>query len=545
MDSTKRPPEQPWTTWIASPRTGALLLAIALVEVLAGLLIRLDAGQWEARRLVFGNWLGGMPLLASLGIVHLAVQLSITWRSGRRDAGALVARLGGVALLASVVAGSGCARTTLVEIESGQAVASGAVPGRWELALEGGDGSGLQEPTTIPLGGISEGTRLALGYVATATVVGWQKNGVIGVDAYPIALPRGNPAWPGFPAIALDLVREGAPASRVALDGNRPVAELGRGLRLVLRRVARPLPFELELVGAAVAGASGGIVRVAGSDSIPRSRWIDLRRPLHVRGADVFLAASRVDERSRVVHAILHVVENPFRNPSWWCMLLVLAGLAWRFMLRTPSLPRRAVFVVAVLGAVALGRIGGAMPPWIPTGMPWGFLLVLGAAVLAHLDLERLRAGRFDATRPSAADPLLWGLIATSAEIVVRGWIGEATGTGEEGWGVASLPLLLWGALLLAARGRGWIGVRGVSLGVIASLVLVPVSVDGPALLVAGLPRGGMAAWTLAACLALEVVFLWWVLLSERCHRCARAARLWRIRYVRSRNPRLRRHGGD
>jgi len=175
--------------------------------------------------------------------------------------------------------------------------------------------------------------------------------------------------------------------------------------------------------------------------------------------------------------------------------------------------------------------------------MPWGLLLVLVAAAASHLELERRRAGRF-ALPVRAVDALEWGMFATAATILFRALVALATGAVEDGWGIAALPLLFWGALLVSARDRGWIGPRAAALGTIASVALVPFSVQGPPV-VAGLPGGCAMAWTLAACAVLEAVFLWWVLLSERCRRCARAARLWRIRYVRSRNPRLRRHGGD
>lgn len=574
-----------WLRRLSSLRWTAFLFAILCVEVLWGTVVQIGEGQWEAHRRVFGNWLGGVPFLCALASINLSAALvaRVEWRW--RDGGFLAAHVGVLAVLLSGVVGSALSKTSYMELSRGESAFEGGVPSDWELVLQYRKGA-RELVRTRDLEDVVEGIVLDFGGAGRATVAGYVSNGVIGVDQSPIALPRGKDPSNRVPAIALDFAStDGTSPVRIALDGNRPIVTVGRTATFILRRAVRPLPFGVHLVefdcrdhrGNHAALPCRSKVAVTEPGGGRRIETIDGDHPMRIGPFTIYQASWRVDERTGIHRSILSVVENPMGAMPYWASLLVVVGLGLHLLLlfadKVPALLRQGWWDPWSLGHAPLGLVGILVVAWrlCPEGeslpglidslgtdfrrsvhllvVSAGYAGIVAAGAAAHWHLNLARIGREDGGS-WVRGPLAVGLVLTAAGMLLGGNLAEQ-GLGRFwGWdpqGNGALVIVLWAAMLFHGRLAGWIGPRGFSVGAILSIATVLFARFGVDLLRDEDPSGAGSAIGTAASLSiysiLETAFLVWVLLWKRFLLFLRGFRLWRIRYVRSRNPRLRRHG--
>lgn len=313
-----------WSGWLASTRVTTLLLAALLGELLLAGWVVAHEGAWDARRMVFANWLGGLPCLCAIGAAHLVALLFARRHRKPWRAGLLVAHAGVFLLLLSGALAPLLSKVSVIDLGPQERVAVAGVPGRWELALVPRDGP----VATRSLGEVVEGVTIRFGGKDCVVVAGYAANGVLGVDLSPIALPAVDDPVGFVPAIAFDAWVAGASPTRVALDGNRPVARAGGGGVFALRRRARALPFALELRPPFRDPARDIPVRFAEAGGAMRNASIRFDRPLAAGRFSIFLSPRGTDPRAGSGRVVLSVVENPLVDVPGWAALLVFAGLS-------------------------------------------------------------------------------------------------------------------------------------------------------------------------------------------------------------------------
>lgn len=574
-----------WLRRLSSLRWTAFLFAVLFVEVMWGTVVQIGEGQWEAHRRVFGNWLGGVPFVCALAAINLSAALvaRVEWRW--REGGFLAAHVGVLAVLLSGVAGGALSRTSYMELSQGESAFEGGVPGDWELVLH--YRKGARDLTRIrDLEDVVEGIVLDFGGAGRATVAGYVSNGVVGVDQSPIALPRGEDPSNRVPAIALDFApTDGTAPVRIALDGNRPMVSAGRSATFNLRRAVLPLPFGIHLSEFRCDGPPGEEDALSCRSRVSvteRKGWrpdevIAADRPLRIGAFSVYQASWRVDERTGTQRSILAVVENPVGAIPYWASLLVVFGLGLHLLMRFAatvaavlSQGRWSPWSLGYLPLVAFGILvvawrfcpeGESVPGLIDmSGTDFrrsihmlavvaGYAGIVAAGAAAHWHLNLARIGREDGGS-WVGGSLAVGMVFTAVGMLLGGNLAEQ-GLGRFwGWdpqGNGALVIVLWAAMLFHARLAGWIGPKGLSVGAILSIATVLFARLGVDLLRGAGPRGSGSTFGTTTALVLyaflEAAFLLWVLLWRRFVLFLRGFRLWRIRYVRSRNPRLRRHG--
>lgn len=366
-----------WVRAVSSLRlTTALLLAV-FAEVLWGTIVQTRDGLWASQRLVFENWWGGIPFLCALGAINLGAAFLVRFRWAWRNTGLLVAHLGLLALILSGGLGLALSKASSIDLGPGEVSSGGRVAGRWEVVQVRHDSSGGQT-ATVSLDGIAEGETLEFGPGrGRAKVVGFTAHGTIGADQLPIPLPRGKEPGERVPAISLDWSpTEGAPAKRVALDGNRPMSAGGAGTMFLLQNRIHPLPFRLRLVsfhrevhpGSTRPKAFESRVQVLEDDG-SRDAVIRMNHPLRVGGFTVYQASWRTEDKTGIERTILSVVENPTAGLPYWATLLIGLGLAIHFLARIRwRIPVRAAVAGLVLALPGLAEAAApAFPPVPPS----------------------------------------------------------------------------------------------------------------------------------------------------------------------------------
>lgn len=351
---------------LASLRLATVLVAVVFLEVLAGTVVQCSEGAWAARRLVFDNWLGGVPFVGTLAVVEILAIMAVRFEWNPRRGALLAVHAGLVAILLSGLLGLVLARTSMVDLRTGERASEGGVSGSWQLVLSRGRGA---DPIVRSLDGVAEGTRIGFGAAGGAVVAGFAGNGVLGIDQSPIPVPRSDDPAMRSPAIALDFAPAGGAALRLALDGRRPVFEIGDGSTFTLRRVPHPLSFVIELVGLRRELHGGSVearVRIAERGGAWRDATIHLDRPLRIGAFAVYLSSWKSEGRSGRERVVLSVVEDHLGGLPLWASLLVAGGVVAHLLVRLRR-PSGAVVAVFLLVCAATARADVAVPPAPPS----------------------------------------------------------------------------------------------------------------------------------------------------------------------------------
>lgn len=121
---------------LGSTRLTTGLIVLLFLEVLWGTILETREGMWEAHRLVFGNWWGGVPWVCFVAALNLVASLAFRFRWRWSSFGLGVAHLGFVALLVSGGLGMAFSRTSQIDLGPGETTSASGYAGRGEGSKE-------------------------------------------------------------------------------------------------------------------------------------------------------------------------------------------------------------------------------------------------------------------------------------------------------------------------------------------------------------------------------------------------------------------------
>lgn len=349
---------------LSSTRLASLLLLVLFVEVGVGTAIEARSGLWEARRLVFGNWLGGVPLVASLGALNLLLALALRLGRDRRRAGLWVAHAGILLLLGSGAANLALSSTAQLELGRGEESDAAVFSDRWEIADLQVRGAEL-ETRAIPLESWTAGESVDLGGSAVR-LLGRVGNGAAGMGGALSELPGTGRPEDEVPAASLRLEAEGA--TDFVLDRFHPERDLGGGRTLALRRARMPLPFRVRLdsfrrevhPGSTRPKAFESSLEIR-EGSASRKAVVRMNHPLRLGDFTLFQSSWK-SEPSGAERSVLSVVRNPGSSLPYAACVLIGLGLLLHLVSRRPVRGARLapLIALAALGAAAPARAADA-----------------------------------------------------------------------------------------------------------------------------------------------------------------------------------------
>lgn len=342
-----------WLRALGSLRLTTALLGCIFLLVLAGTLIQTRDGLWASQRMVFENWLGGMPLFCSLAALNLVAAFLVRFRWRWRNAGLLTMHLGLVALLLSGALGLAFSRTSNLDLGTLEPANAGQIPSKWEIVFQAPSAPGATQ-VAHPLDRLLPGALIELAPGAgTAKVLAVMANGSVGANQRPIPRPRAKEPEANIPALALEIRASGHPPQTVALGANRPFATFGNaGAFAALQRARHPLPFSIQLLefkhethpGSTRAKAFQSRVRIADAHG-SREALIAMNHPLRLGRFTLYQSSWRTDEQSGAERSILSVTENPIGKLPYYATLLIALGMAVHFLPRLRRAPKTALLL--------------------------------------------------------------------------------------------------------------------------------------------------------------------------------------------------------